>query len=52
MKKVSIEKGNELGMFKSGSTVILLLDKKAKLDSTLKRGKYIRVGNKIGETTS
>ena len=51
-KKVSIEKGNELGMFKSGSTVILLLDKKAKLDSTLKRGKYIRVGNKIGETTS
>ena len=51
-KKVFIEKGNELGMFKSGSTVILLLDKKAKLDSTLKRGKYIRVGNKIGETTS
>ena len=48
-KKVSIEKGKEVGMFKSGSTVILLFDAKAKLNSNLKKGKYIRVGNKIGE---
>ncbi|MBT3548523.1 MAG: phosphatidylserine decarboxylase [Gammaproteobacteria bacterium] len=47
-KKVIIEKGKEVGMFKSGSTVILLFDLKAKLSSTLKRGKYVRVGNKIG----
>ena len=48
-KKVSIEKGKEVGMFKSGSTVILLFDEKVKLNPNLKKGKYIRVGNKIGE---
>ena len=35
-------------MFKSGSTVILLFNKKVKLISNLKRGKNIRVGNQIG----
>ncbi|MBT3697585.1 MAG: phosphatidylserine decarboxylase [Gammaproteobacteria bacterium] len=48
-KKINMEKGEEVGMFKSGSTVILLFDSKAKLNSNLKRGKYVRVGNKIGE---
>jgi len=47
-KKIVLEKGQELGMFKSGSTVILLFNKKVKLISDLKRGKNIRVGNQIG----
>ena len=47
-KKVMLSKGDEVGMFKSGSTVILLFDKKYKLAESLKKNKLIRVGEKIG----
>ena len=47
-KKVMLLKGDEVGMFKSGSTVILLFDKKYKLAESLKKNKLIRVGEKIG----
>ena len=48
-KKINIIKGEELGMFKSGSTVVLLFNDKVKLSTSLKRGKLVRVGNKVGE---
>lgn len=48
-RKINLEKGAELGMFKSGSTVILLFDSNINLSNNLKRNKIIRVGNKIGE---
>ena len=48
-KKINIIKGEELGMFKSGSTVVLLFNDKVKLSNSLKRGKLVRVGNKVGE---
>ena len=44
--------GDELGMFKSGSTVVLLFDSNVKLSTNLKRNKIVRVGNKIGEITN
>lgn len=47
-KKVMLSKGDEVGMFKSGSTVILLFDRKYKLAESLKKNKLIRVGEKIG----
>ena len=47
-KKIEIDIGDELGMFKSGSTVILLFDENVKLLDSLKKGKSIRVGNQIG----
>ena len=47
-KKIILSKGEELGMFKSGSTVIILFDKNVKLLSSIKRGQKIRVGQKIG----
>ena len=47
-KKIILNKGEELGMFKSGSTVIILFDKNVKLLSSIKRGQKIRVGQKIG----
>ena len=47
-KKVILSKGDEVGMFKSGSTVILLFDRKYKLAESLKKNKLIRVGEKIG----
>ena len=47
-KNIILKKGQELGMFKSGSTVILLFNKKVNVVSNLKRGKSIRVGNQIG----
>ena len=47
-KKVILSKGDEVGMFKSGSTVILLFDRKYKLAESLKKNKQIRVGEKIG----
>ena len=50
-KKIIIKKGDELGMFKSGSTVILLFDKSIKLLPSIKRGMNIRVGNVIGHTS-
>ena len=50
-KKIIIKKGDELGMFKSGSTVILLFDKSIKLLPSIKKGMNIRVGNVIGHTS-
>ena len=47
-KKIDIIKGDELGMFKSGSTVVLLFDKKCELSPLLKKNKIIRVGEKVG----
>ena len=51
-KKIVLEKGNELGMFKTGSTVILLFDKRIDFLQSLKKGKNIRVGNRIGKISS
>ena len=51
-RKINLEKGDELGMFKSGSTVVLLFDSNVKLSANLKRNKIVRVGNKIGEITN
>ena len=51
-RKVNLDKGRELGMFKSGSTVVLLFNDKIKLSTKLKKGKAVRVGNKIGEIIS
>ena len=51
-RKINLEKGDELGMFKSGSTVVLLFDSNVKLSTNLKRNKIVRVGNKIGEITN
>ena len=50
-KNISFSKGDEIGMFKSGSTVILLFSDKMKLSDTLKLNQEIRVGQKIGETS-
>lgn len=47
-KKIMLDKGEELGMFKSGSTVIMLFDKNVELLSSIKKGQKIRVGQKIG----
>ncbi len=51
-RKINLDKGVELGMFKSGSTVVLLFNDKVKLSASLKKGKSVRVGNKIGEIIS
>ena len=51
-RKINLDKGRELGMFKIGSTVILLFNDKIKLSASLKKGKAVRVGNKIGEIIS
>ena len=51
-RKINLDKGRELGMFKSGSTVVLLFNDKIKLSTKLKKGKAVRVGNKIGEIIS
>ena len=50
-KNISFSKGDEIGMFKSGSTVILLFSDKMKLSNTLKLNQEIRVGQKIGKVT-
>ena len=47
-KNISFDKGNEIGMFKSGSTVILLFTNKVNLSEDLKINQAIRVGEKIG----
>ncbi len=47
-KKISFSRGDEIGMFKSGSTVILLFTDKVKLSENLKLHQTIRVGKKIG----
>ncbi len=46
-KNISFSKGDEIGMFKSGSTVILLFSDRVKLLDTLKLNQEIRVGQKI-----
>ena len=51
-KKIVLEKGDELGMFKTGSTVILLFDKRIDFLQSIKKGKNIRVGNRIGKISS
>ena len=50
-RNISFSKGDEIGMFKSGSTVILLFTNKVKLSSTLKLDQEIRVGQKIASTS-
>ncbi len=47
-KNIAFNKGDEIGMFKSGSTVILLFTDKAKLSEDLKINQPVRVGEKIG----
>ena len=47
-KNISFTKGDEIGMFKSGSTVILLFTDKVKLSGDLGLNQIIRVGQKIG----
>jgi phosphatidylserine decarboxylase len=49
-KNINFNKGDEIGMFKSGSTVILLFTDKVTLSENLKLNQPIRVGNKIGIT--
>ena len=49
-KNITFNKGDEIGMFKSGSTVILLFTDKVTLSKDLKLNQPIRVGNKIGIT--
>ncbi|MEC9206196.1 MAG: archaetidylserine decarboxylase [Pseudomonadota bacterium] len=51
-KKIDLKKGQELGMFKTGSTVILLFNKKVELLDSLKKGKKIRVGSQIAKIIS
>ncbi len=48
-KNLLFNKGQEIGMFKSGSTVILLFNNKLKLSKYLNLDQDIRVGNKVGE---
>ena len=47
-KNVSFDKGDEIGMFKSGSTVILLFTDKIKLSDNLVVNQSVKVGEKIG----
>ena len=51
-KRINLKKGQELGMFKTGSTVILLFNEKAELSEYLKKGQIIRVGSKIAKNIS
>jgi phosphatidylserine decarboxylase len=47
-KNIVINKGDEIGMFKSGSTVVLLFTENVKLSDKIKVNQAIRVGQKIG----
>jgi len=47
-KNIVIKKGDEVGMFKSGSTVVLLFTENVKLSDKIKVNQAIRVGQKIG----
>ncbi len=47
-KNIVINKGDEVGMFKSGSTVVLLFTENVKLSDKIKVNQAIRVGQKIG----
>ena len=48
-KNIKFDKGDEIGMFKSGSTVILLFTENIELSNSLKMNQSIRVGKKIGK---
>ena len=48
-KNIKFNKGDEIGMFKSGSTVILLFTENVELSSNLKVNQSVRVGKKIGK---
>ena len=48
-KNIKFNKGDEIGMFKSGSTVILLFTENIELSKSLKINQSIRVGKKIGK---
>ena len=47
-KKITYDKGEEFGMFKSGSTVIILFDDTVEISKEIRKGQKIRVGQKIG----
>ena len=47
-KKITYNKGEEFGMFKSGSTVIILFDATVEISKEIRKGQKIRVGQKIG----
>ncbi len=47
-KNIVINKGDEVGMFKSGSTVVLLFTENVKLSDKIIVNQAIRVGQKIG----
>jgi len=47
-KNIVINKGDQVGMFKSGSTVVLLFTENVKLSDKIKVNQAIRVGQKIG----
>ena len=47
-KKITYDKGEEFGMFKSGSTVIILFDATVEISKEIRKGQKIRVGQKIG----
>ena len=47
-KNIVINKGDEVGMFKSGSTVVLLFTENVRLSDKIKVNQAIRVGQKIG----
>ncbi len=51
LHKTEIDKGEEMGRFNMGSTVILLFPKdKMKWDDSISTGSTLRLGNKIGNT--
>lgn len=47
----SLEKGDEMGRFNMGSTVILLFGNQINWSADLKNGQTLRMGEKIGQTT-
>lgn len=48
-KKITLEKGDEMGAFQLGSTVIMLLENHSSWDEALTENVEIRMGQKIGE---
>lgn len=48
-KRVILDKGDEVGMFKSGSTIIILFDKNVSLLPSIRKGQKIRVGQRIAD---
>lgn len=48
-ENIRIEKGQEMGRFQLGSTVIVLMESKAQWGSFLKDGSGVKMGQKIGQ---